>query len=66
MKKITMAEYNNKMADIIKMGKPVSDTLIQMLEEAGKFTIKRSSRSGKLSQKHTTICDKKRRKRGRR
>jgi hypothetical protein len=39
-KKITMERYNKIMNKIIKMGKPVSDTLIEMLDEAFKYTIK--------------------------
>jgi hypothetical protein len=35
-----MKEYNLKMAEIIKMGHPVSDTLILLLEEAGKYNLK--------------------------
>ena len=34
-----MAEYNNKIAEIGKKGKPVVDTLIDMLEEAGKYDV---------------------------
>ena len=34
-----MKEYNLKMAEIIRIGKPVSDTLIQLLEEAGKYDV---------------------------
>ena len=39
-KRISMKEYNSKMAEIIRMGKPVSDTLILMLEEASKYNLK--------------------------
>ena len=39
-KRISMKEYNLKMAQIIKMGHPVDDTLILLLEEAGKYDIK--------------------------
>ena len=37
---ISMKDYNKKMNEIIKMGKPVSDTLADMLKEANKHTIK--------------------------
>lgn len=39
-KKISMAEYNARMSKIIKMGKPVVDTLCDMLDEASKYDIK--------------------------
>jgi len=38
-KKITIEAYNKIMDNIIKMGRPVSDTLIDMLEEASKYKI---------------------------
>jgi len=44
MKKvITAKRYNTIMDKIIKMGKPVSDTLIDLLEEASKWEIKNES-----------------------
>jgi len=53
-KKISMQKYNKIMSEIIKKGKPVSDTLIEMLEEAGKYkltakkkVIKMESKNGK-------------------
>ena len=42
-KKITMKKYSKIMDKIIKMGKPVSDTLIAMLEEASKYEIKNAN-----------------------
>ena len=39
-KKITMSKYNDIMSSIIKKGKPVVNTLIDMLEEASKYEIK--------------------------
>jgi hypothetical protein len=38
-----MKSYNQKMAEIIKMGKPVTDTLVEMLEEAGKYNLSRKA-----------------------
>lgn len=35
-----MKEYNKKMDKIIAKGLPVADTLILLLEEASKYTIK--------------------------
>lgn len=39
-KTISMGKYNQIMADIIKKGHPVSDTLVEMLEEAAKYKIR--------------------------
>ena len=39
-KLISMTEYNSIMSSIIKKGQPVSDTLVEMLEEASKYNIK--------------------------
>jgi hypothetical protein len=39
-KKITFAEYNKKIEKIIALGKPVSDTLIDLLDEAAKYEIR--------------------------
>ena len=36
---ITMSEYNALMSEIIKKGKPVADTLVEMLEECSKYDI---------------------------
>uniref|UniRef100_A0A6M3Y1N7 Uncharacterized protein n=1 Tax=viral metagenome TaxID=1070528 RepID=A0A6M3Y1N7_9ZZZZ len=41
---ISTIEYQKKMNKIIKKGKPVSDTLIEMLDEAGKYEIKEKSK----------------------
>lgn len=40
-KKITMTEYNSKIARIIKMskGNTIVDTLVELLEEASKYKI---------------------------
>ena len=57
-KTLTMTEYNNMIAGIIKKGKPVSDTLIEMLEEAGKYDVKVAKKVAKVSQKVHRICDK--------
>lgn len=38
-KEITIEEYNKTINAIIKKGKPVSDTLIEMLNEASKYKI---------------------------
>ena len=47
-KKISMKKYVKIMDKIIGMGKPMEDTLIEMLEEAGKYRVmKRNSRKGK-------------------
>jgi hypothetical protein len=48
-KTISAKKYQEKMDAIIAMGKPISDTFIAMVEEAGKYN---------LSQKTTPICDK--------
>lgn len=37
---VSIKKYNKIMASIIKKGKPVSDTLIELLEEAGKYNLK--------------------------
>lgn len=37
--KISLCEYNVKMAEIIKKGKPVADTLAEMLGEASKYQL---------------------------
>ena len=43
-----MKKYVKIMDQIIGMGKPMEDTLIEMLEEAGKYRVmKRNSRKGK-------------------
>jgi len=39
-KTISIQKYNKIMSEIIKKGKPVSDTLVDMLEEDAKYTIK--------------------------
>lgn len=39
-KPITLKEYNKLMDKIIKLKLPVEETLIMMLEEAGKYKIK--------------------------
>jgi hypothetical protein len=36
------------MEEIIKMGKPVADTLIEMLEEAGKYNLKVVTKKGAI------------------
>ena len=46
---ISPSEYQKKMDKVIALGLPVHETLIAMLEEAGKYN---------LSQKTTPICDK--------
>jgi hypothetical protein len=38
-KEISISKYNKIMEKIIAKGKPVSDTLIELLEEAGKYDI---------------------------
>jgi len=43
-KKISMKRYSEIMSSIIKKGKPVSDTLAEMLEEAAKYTIKKDKK----------------------
>ena len=56
-KRISMKEYNLKMARIIKMGKPVSDTLILLLEEAGKYDIKCVPKKGAVvPKKQLKVC----------
>jgi len=42
--KISIEKYNEIMSSIIKKGKPVSDTLIEMLEEAGKYKLRASKK----------------------
>lgn len=37
---ITATEYESKMEKVIKKGKPVAETLIEMLEVASKYEIK--------------------------
>jgi len=37
---VGMNKYNAIMSKIIKKGKPVTDTLIEMLDEASKYKIK--------------------------
>lgn len=51
--RITIKEYNEKMAQVIAMGRPVTDTLIALLEEAGKCTLKgaKPSKSGVFASK---------------
>jgi hypothetical protein len=54
---IPMSKYNKIMAGIIKKGKPISDTLIELLEEAGKYDItqtalRKRDKAGIKSQKH--------------
>jgi len=39
-KEITATEYNKLISKIIKKGHPIEDTLVEMLEEASKYTIK--------------------------
>ena len=63
-KVISMKEYNQKMAEIIKMGKPVTDTLVDMLEEAAKYKITQPALRKKcncntfgMSHKHNKFCD---------
>jgi len=46
-KKISIKRYNTIMDNIIKMGKPVSDTLIDLLEEASKYEVKNASNKAK-------------------
>ena len=62
---ICMKSYNQKMAEIIKMGKPVTDTLVEMLEEAAKYKITQPALRKKcncntfgMSHKHNKYCDK--------
>ena len=54
-----MNEYNNKMSEIIKKGKPAADTLIDMLEEASKYDIPKRKNKKHTSNdvKHTTEYD---------
>ena len=40
--KISIEKYNEIMASIIKKGKPVADTLVEMLEEASKYKLPKS------------------------
>jgi hypothetical protein len=60
-KTISPTEYQKKMDKIIKMRKPVAHTLIEMLEEAGKYNIcdkntlsalRKRDKEGIKSQKH--------------
>jgi len=46
--KISIKKYNEIMGNIIKKGKPVSDTLIEMLEEAGKYKLPRAIKKKKV------------------
>ena len=43
MKKITIEEYSKKMDKIIKKykGKPIEETFMKLLEEVGKYKIKK-------------------------
>ena len=41
-KVVSMQQYSNIMASIIEKGRPVSDTLIELLKEAGKYTLRKS------------------------
>ena len=50
-KKISIETYNEIMSNIIKIGKPVSDTLIDMLEAAGKYTLPKAIKRAKKKQK---------------
>ncbi len=47
---ISAKKYQKKMDEIIAMGKPVADTLVEMLEEAGKYNL-----SQKVCKKHDKI-----------
>ena len=44
IKKISVEKYNEIMGNIIKKGRPVSDTLIEMLEEAGKYKLPKAKK----------------------
>ena len=48
-KRISIKKYNEIMASIIKKGKPVSDTLVEMLEEAGKYTLPKTKKKNGIS-----------------
>ena len=39
-KKISLHDYNKKIEKIIAMGLPMADTLIAMLDEASRYSIK--------------------------
>lgn len=47
-KRISITRYNKIMNNIIKIGRPVSDTLIEMLQEASQYTIKESKPKKKI------------------
>ncbi len=38
-KEISITQYNKLLAKIIAKGKPVAETLIELLEEAGKYDL---------------------------
>jgi len=50
---ISMKKYNEILTEIIKKGKPVSDTLVEMLEEASRFDITQPA----LRKKDNCKCD---------
>jgi hypothetical protein len=50
-KLISMTEYNKIMSDIIDKGHPVSDTLIEMLNEASKYQLPESIKITKKKRK---------------
>ena len=47
MKEITIEKYNKIMSGIIGKKLAIDETMIALLDEAGKYTIKQSSRNGK-------------------
>lgn len=50
-KLISITEYNNIMSNIISKGHPVSDTLVEMLQEASKYTLPLAIKKAKKKRK---------------
>ena len=46
--KISIEKYNKIMDSIIKKGRPVSDTLIEMLEEASKYKLPKAKKKKRI------------------
>lgn len=50
-KTISITQYNNIMSNIIKKGYPVTDTLVEMLEEASKYQLPKATKRAKKKRK---------------
>ena len=51
-KLISIKKYNKIMSYIIKKGNPVPDTLIEMLEEASKYKLPKTTKGAKKKRKN--------------